>query len=81
MQLLTPAYLPMPPAYLPMPCLCFPCPQDRFSGLAQIAEVYYQHPRVLPVELLAFESPDCLGLLWKSPMDSFSLLSRVSGLL
>jgi hypothetical protein len=35
---------------------------------------------MIPVQLLVFEDPSCLGLLWKSPMDSFSLLSKLPAL-
>lgn len=56
------------------------CLQERYTGLAQIAEAYFRIPKILCVELLVFEGDDCLGLMWKAPMDSFSLLSRVHSL-
>lgn len=60
--------------------LLFVLLQERYSGLAQIADVHFQSPRLIEVQLLVFEGGDCLGLLWRPPMDSFSLLSRLPDL-
>lgn len=55
-------------------------PQERYSGLAQIAETYFQSPKISPVELLLFEDPSCFGVLWAGPMDTFSFFVRQVGL-
>ena len=54
--------------------------QERYTGLAQISNKDFGCPRVLRVELLVFADDDCMGLLWQSPVHSFSLLSRLPGL-
>jgi hypothetical protein len=57
------------------------CPvQERYRGRAQIAYTDFDRPQVIAAELVLFDSPDCIGLLWKQPMDSFSLFSRASQL-
>lgn len=60
-------------------CCCCPCClQERYRGRAQIAFTGFQAPAVIAAELLVFTDSDALGLLWKRPVDSFSLFSRVS---
>lgn len=54
--------------------------QERYRGRAQIAYAEFDRPQVIAAELVLFDSPDCVGLLWKRPMDSFSLFSRASQL-
>lgn len=56
--------------------------QERYSGLAQIAESYFQSPRISAVTLLLFEGTDpaCFGVLWAAPMDTFSFFVRQSTL-
>ncbi|WIA33544.1 hypothetical protein OEZ86_006668 [Tetradesmus obliquus] len=54
--------------------------KERYRGRAQIAYAEFDRPQVIAAELVLFDSPDCVGLLWKRPMDSFSLFSRASQL-
>jgi hypothetical protein len=56
------------------------CAQERYRGRAQIAFTKFDQPQVIAAELLLFDSADCIGLLWKRPVDSFSLFSRASQL-
>jgi hypothetical protein len=52
--------------------------QERYSGLAQIAEAYFESPRISAVTLLLFTDTDpaCFGVLWDAPMDTFSFFVR-----
>lgn len=56
--------------------LCCVVLQERYSGLAQIADSYFHSPKLNPVELLLFDDPDCFGMMWASPMDTFSFFVR-----
>jgi hypothetical protein len=48
--------------------------------MAQIADTNFKDPRITPVELIVFEDPACLGVLWAPPMHNFSFFVRQTGL-
>ena len=50
--------------------------------MAQIAGTNFKDPRITPVELIVFEDPACLGVLWAPPMqyNNFSFFVRQIGL-
>lgn len=55
--------------------------QERYRGRAQIANTYFVQPKVVNAELIVFEgTQDCIGIMWKEPLDSFSLFTRVTQL-
>ena len=59
---------------------CLSCLQERYRGLAQIADTNFKDPKIIGVELVVFEDAACFGVLWAPPMHTFSFFVRQPGL-